>query len=110
MKQYIYTEKGAAAAKSHGAKAGDPYERPVSKSILRQYVKAGYIAEVKTLADVLLKLAERTPDKFVVFKKGGESTWIGRAKFAYHAVTFETRQRTDFTVESRDDATVIHLH
>ena len=46
MKQYIYTAKGAAAAKSHGAKPGDPYTRPVSKSILRQYVKAGFIAEV----------------------------------------------------------------
>lgn len=45
--RYIYTEKGAAAAKSHGAKAGDPYERPVTKSILKQYLKAGFIAEVK---------------------------------------------------------------
>ena len=45
--RYIYTEKGAAAAKSHGAKAGDPYNRPVSKSILRQYVKAGFITEKK---------------------------------------------------------------
>lgn len=47
MKQYIYTEKGAAAANSHGAKAGDPYTRPVSKSIIRQYIKAGFIAEAK---------------------------------------------------------------
>lgn len=47
MKQYVYTEKGAAAAKSHGAKAGDPYNRPVSKSTLKQYVKAGFIAEAK---------------------------------------------------------------
>ena len=46
-KQYVYTEKGAAAAPSHGAKAGDPYERPVSKSILRQYVRAGFITEKK---------------------------------------------------------------
>ena len=43
-KRYVYTEKGAAAAKSHGAKAGDPYDRPVSKSILKQYARAGFIA------------------------------------------------------------------
>ena len=49
MKQYIYTEKGAAimARRFPGIKAGDPYNRPVSKSILRQYVKAGFITEKK---------------------------------------------------------------
>lgn len=49
MKQYIYTEKGAAAMARRfpGVKAGDTYDRPVSKSILRQYVKAGFIAEKK---------------------------------------------------------------
>lgn len=46
-KRYIYTEKGASKAPSHHAKAGDPYNRPVSKSILRQYLKAGFIEEAK---------------------------------------------------------------
>lgn len=43
-KRYVFTEKGA-AAKGSGAKAGDIYDRPVSKSILKQYVRAGFIAE-----------------------------------------------------------------
>ena len=49
MKQYIYTEKGAAimARRFPGTKAGDPYERPVSKDILKQYVNAGFIAKNK---------------------------------------------------------------
>ena len=48
-KRYVYTEKGAAimAKRFPGIKAGDTYDRPVSKSILKQYVKAGFIAEVK---------------------------------------------------------------
>ena len=48
-KQYIYTEKGAAAMAKRfpGVKAGDIYDHPVSKSILKQYVKAGFIAEAK---------------------------------------------------------------
>lgn len=48
-KQYIYTEKGATimAKRFPGIKAGDIYDRPVKKSILRQYVKAGFIAEKK---------------------------------------------------------------
>ena len=45
-KRYVFTEKGA-AAKGSGAKAGDIYDRPVSKSILKQYVRAGFIAEAK---------------------------------------------------------------
>jgi len=49
MKQYVYTEKGAAAMAKRfpNVKAGDIYDRPVRKSILRQYVKAGFIAEAK---------------------------------------------------------------
>lgn len=49
MKQYVYTEKGAAimAQRFPGIKAGDTYDRPVSKSTLKQYVKAGFIAEAK---------------------------------------------------------------
>ena len=43
-KRYVFTGKGA-AAKGSGAKAGDIYDRPVSKSILKQYVRAGFIAE-----------------------------------------------------------------
>lgn len=45
-KRYVYTEKGAAAAKVP-TKAGDTYDRPVSKTTLKQYVKAGFIAEAK---------------------------------------------------------------
>lgn len=47
--KYIYTEKGAAimARRFHGIKAGDPYDRPVTKDILKQYVKAGFIAKKK---------------------------------------------------------------
>lgn len=39
MKQYIYTEQGAAimARRFPGIKAGDTYDRPVSKAILKQY-------------------------------------------------------------------------
>jgi len=49
MKQYIYTEKGAAimARRFPGIKAGDTYDRPVTKDILKQYVKAGFIAKKK---------------------------------------------------------------
>lgn len=48
-KRYVYTEKGAAAVawRFPGVKAGDTYNRPVSKSCLRQYVKTGFIAEAK---------------------------------------------------------------
>lgn len=43
-KQYVYTEKGA---RIHSTKPGDPYTRPVKKSILKQYVKAGFITEAE---------------------------------------------------------------
>ena len=48
-KKYVYTEKGAAAMARRfpNIKAGDTYNRPVSKATLKQYVKAGYIAEVE---------------------------------------------------------------
>lgn len=47
--RYIYTEKGAAimANRFPGIKAGDTYDRPITKSILKQYLKAGFIAEAK---------------------------------------------------------------
>lgn len=45
-KRYVYTEKGAAAQawRFPGIKAGDPYDRPVSKSCLKSYIKNGFIA------------------------------------------------------------------
>lgn len=47
-KTYILTEKGAESYRRFGtpAQAGDPYDRPVSESLKKKYVKAGFITEV----------------------------------------------------------------
>lgn len=42
--RYVYTEKGA---KIHGTKPGDPYTRTVSKTAIKQYLKAGFIAKAE---------------------------------------------------------------
>lgn len=43
-KRYVFTEKGAASW-GRGVQAGDIYDRPVRKSVLKQYIRAGFIAE-----------------------------------------------------------------
>lgn len=45
-KRYVFTEKGAASW-GRGVQAGDIYDRPVRKSVLKQYIRAGFIAEAR---------------------------------------------------------------
>lgn len=48
-KQFILTEQGADSFRRFGipAQAGDPYTRNVRESVLKQYIRAGFITEKK---------------------------------------------------------------